>query len=393
MKTRVLVLDQHCYWGGGQRVLKTVLDSLRDQIEPLVALPGTGPLGADLERDGLETCTYPLGHYRSGAKSAADMLAYGPRSVYAALRLADLISRRKMELVYINGPRCLPAGVLAAWLTGRPSLFCLHQTLSRRPEIAVVSRFAKSVSRVLACSQAAAGSLLRARPALAEKVSVLHYPVSELCAETPCPAPEAKFAGLTIGMVGRITRAKGLHVSLAALARLNAPARLIIVGEPAPGNRQDASYLLELRSIAARQASNVVWAGYHPDPSSCYSVMDVLVVASTSEWKEGLPLVALEALQRGIPVVASCLGGLPEIVKDGANGLLVPPGDAEELARALGRLARDPQLLARLGAGARASIDDRFSKTAYCSAIARVIRELCVGPSPAVAPVLPLSEG
>jgi len=393
MKTRVLVLDQHCYWGGGQRVLKTVLDSLRDQIDPLVALPEIGPLGADLERDGIETWTYPLGHYRSGSKSAADMLVFGPRSVYAALRLAALISRRKMELVYINGPRCLPAGVLAAWLTGRPSLFCLHHTLSRRPEIAVVSRFAKNASRVLACSQAAAGSLLRARPALAARVSVLYYPVSELCAEAPCPAPESKFAGLTVGMVGRITRAKGHHVSLAALARLNTPARQIFVGEPAPGNRQDASYLLELRSIATRLGSDVVWAGYHPDPGLCYSVMDVLVVASTAEWKEGLPLVALEALQRGIPVVASRAGGLPEIVKDGVNGLLVPPGDPEELARALDSLARDPQLLARLGAGARASIDERFSKTAYCSAIARVIAELCTSPSPAAASVLPETEG
>jgi plasmid stabilization system protein ParE len=61
MKTRILVLEQHSYLGGGQRVLKMVFDSLRDKIDPLVALPEMGTLGPDLERAGIETCTHPLG--------------------------------------------------------------------------------------------------------------------------------------------------------------------------------------------------------------------------------------------------------------------------------------------------------------------------------------------
>ena len=192
----------------------------------------------------------------------------------------------------------------------------------------------------------------------------------------------------TIGMVGRITEAKGHHILLAALAKLDSSIRVLFVGAPAPGNRQDSSYLQSLRSMAG---ANVEWAGYHPDPTPYYSAIDVLVVASTGE--EGMPLVVIEAFQRGIPVVASRLGGLPEIVKDGVNGFLVAPGDPEELARALDRLARDPQLLARLGAGARASIDERFSKAAYCSAIESLISELCVCRSLAAVPALPESEG
>ena len=375
MKTRVLVLEQHSYWGGGQRVLKLVLDSLRDQIDPLVALPEMGTLGPDLERDGIETCTYPLGGYRSGTKSVLNMIMFGPRSVCAALRLVTFISERNLDLVYMNGSRCLAAGVLAARLTGRPTLFCLHQTLSRRPDIALASRLARHVSCILACSQAAADSLLRARPALAAKLRVLYPPVDEFHSEETRPAAEPKLPGFTVGMVGRITAAKGHHILLSALSRLGPSARAVFVGAPAPGSRQDAHYVTELRSIARKHEVEIEWAGHHPDPTPFYSAMDVLAVASTGE--EGMPLVALEAFQRGVPVVASRLGGLPELVQDGVNGLLVPPDNPDALARALERLARDPMLLNQLGSRARSSIDERFSRESYCAAIAATISELC----------------
>jgi glycosyltransferase involved in cell wall biosynthesis len=382
MKTRILVLDQHFYWGGGQRVLKTVLDSLRDKIEALVALPERGPLGADLERDGIETCTYALGRYRSGAKSAADMVMFGPRSTYAALQLAAIVSQRKLELIYVNGPRCLLAGVLAARLTGRPSLFCLHQTLSRAHEIALVSRLAKHVSRTVACSKAAADSLLRAQPALAAKLRVLYPPVDDLVPARPhsIAHPPSKIPVLRVGMVGRITQAKGHHVLLAALARLNRSARAVFVGAPAPGSHQDASYVRTLQSMTRDKGVDVEWAGHQADPKPYYSAMDVLAVASVGE--EGMPLVALEALQGGVPVIASRLGGLPELVQDGINGFLIRPNDPEALARALERLARDPALLRQLGARTRSTIDERFSKPLYCGAIAGTIAELCQSPSP-----------
>ena len=382
MKTRILALEQHSYWGGGQRVLMMLLDSLRDKVDPLVALPEMGTVGPDLERAGIATCTYPLGGYPSGAKSVADMLMFGPRSVHAALRLAAIISDRQIELVYINGPRCLPAGVLSTRLTGRPSLFCLHQTLSRKADIAIVSGLGRHVSRIVACSQAAADSLLGARPGLATKLRVLYPPVDEVPAtEGRLPAGR-KASSFTVGMVGRITEAKGHHILLSALARMatvaimNDSARAIFVGAPAPGNAQDSSYLQSLRAMAAQHGSNVEWAGYHPDPTPYYSAMDLLVVPSICE--EGMPLVALEAFQRGVPVVASRLGGIPELVHDGVNGILVPPGSPEGLSRALVQLACDPALLARLGAQARLSIDDRFSKKLYCNAVATMISELCL---------------
>lgn len=386
MKRRVLILDQQSFWGGGQRILQMVLNSLQDEIDPVVALPQPGTFGLDLQRQKIETLLYPLGNYRSGGKSIRDIMLFGPRSVYCALWLAATILERKSELVYINGPRCLLAGMMAARLTGRPSLFCLHNTLIRSLDVALASRAAAHVSRIVACSQAAAAPLLRANPFLQRKLQVRYPPVEELPHAALASAPRTlrRSSSFTIGMVGRITEAKGHHVLLSALAKLDSCPEIqtICVGGPAPGNSEDVSYLRSLRSLALERGldGSVQWAGHQADPHPYYEAIDVLVVPSVGE--EGMPLVILEAFQRSIPVVASRVGGIPELIKDGVNGMLVPPGSPEELAKALEGLQRDPDLCRRLRAAARASIDERFSRKLYCSAIGALISELCSSPAP-----------
>lgn len=387
MKTRVLILEQQSYWGGAQRVLQTVLDSLQDQIEPLVALPELGTFGLDLQKQKIETLLYPLGSYQSGRKSVTDMLAFGPRSLCCALLLAREIVKRGIQLVYINGPRCLPAGAIAARLTGRPSLFSLHNTLSRRADLMLASWGAACISRIVACSQAAAAPLLKANPGLAPKLRVLYSPVEDRPSLAPGLAPrrERKSSQFVIGMVSRITEAKGHHVLLQAVAGLEPcnGRKILFLGEPAPGSLQDSEYLSSLRRRAAERSLNLHWVGYQADPDPYYEAMDVLAVPSICQ--EGMGLVILEAFQRGLPVVASRTGATPELVTDGVNGLLVSPGSPEELAKALERLQFEPGLGARLAAQACASIDQRFSRELYCSALSGLISELCASSAPASA--------
>jgi glycosyltransferase involved in cell wall biosynthesis len=387
MKTRILILEQQSYWGGAQRVLQTVLETLRDQIDPLVALPEAGAFGLDLQKQGIETLVYPLGTYGSGHKSVRDMIAFGPRTAYCALLLAREIIRRRIQLVYINGPRCLPAGALAAQLTGRPSLFSLHNTLSRRADVFLAAQGAACVSKVVACSQAAAAPLLKAIPALRSKLQILYPPVAGRAsvARRASPGLAHQPGRFVIGMVSRITKAKGHHVLLQALAGLKPcdERKIVFLGAPAPGSLEDSEYLSSLRRSAVQQglSGNIQWEGYQPDPHAYYEDMDVLAVPSVCE--EGMPVVILEAFQHGLPVVASETGGTPELVKDHLNGLLVPPGNAKELGSALERLQFEPGLRARLAARAYTSIDQRFSREYYCSALIALIGELCALPAPA----------
>lgn len=89
-----------------------------------------------------------------------------------------------------------------------------------------------------------------------------------------------------------------------------------------------------------------------------YEAMDVFVLSSL---REGLPNVLLEAMALEVPVVATRIAGIPRVISDGCNGLVVEPGQTEPLAAALGRLVRDAELRARLAIEGRRTIEARFS--------------------------------
>ena len=96
--------------------------------------------------------------------------------------------------------------------------------------------------------------------------------------------------------------------------------------------------------------------------------------------REGIPVVLMEAMATGLPVVASRLSGIPELVTDGVDGLLVPPGDDAALADALARLAADPSLRARLGAAGRETVLRDFDVDRNAALLAARIREHLHGP-------------
>ena len=91
---------------------------------------------------------------------------------------------------------------------------------------------------------------------------------------------------------------------------------------------------------------------------------------------EGLPMALLEAMAAGKAVVASSVGGLPELIRDGENGLLVPPRDAAALAQALARLLDDAGLRSRLGAAARGTVETQYSTQAVCGRLAAIYNDL-----------------
>ncbi len=385
-KLPILFLNQQSWRAGAERVLDEVIRAVEPDSVPLVAFPDDGPFAADLRSRNVETLLLPLGHYRSGPKSLTDMMLFPPRSVYCGLRLAAVIRRRKISLVYINSPRWLLAGVIAARLTGKPSVYHLHMTMSRKADLFVAAHTARRVTKVVACSQTAAQSLLKADPSLSCIMQIVYNPVrrpasgASVQSLDDMPAQLKRSGSLIVGVVGRITTQKGQHIALRAFGRLIAQGlnvRLVFVGAPEPDSADDSAYLRTLQSAAGALASDdrVYWPGYQDDPDRFYSVFDVLVIPSTVS--EGLPLVALEGMQWGVPVVGSAVGGITEIVQDGVNGLLVPPADDERLASSLARLLADSELRARLGAGARVSVDSRFSIDVFRGTLQQILRTLC----------------
>jgi glycosyltransferase involved in cell wall biosynthesis len=101
--------------------------------------------------------------------------------------------------------------------------------------------------------------------------------------------------------------------------------------------------------------------------------LDVYVLSSL---REGLPNVLLEAMAMEVPVVATRIAGVPDLVRDGANGLLVAPGDVSGLTAAIRRVASDSDLRARLGHSGRTTIEQRYSFAARMEKIRRVYDDL-----------------
>jgi len=165
----------------------------------------------------------------------------------------------------------------------------------------------------------------------------------------PNPAPPAvdlEPAGLDSGtfvFVGRLTEQKALPVLLDAVDRVDG-ARLLVVGDGP-----------ERARLEARASDRVCFAGPLPREAALARLAGARAAVLSSAW-ENLPHAAVEALSVGTPVVATAVGGVPEVVSDGDNGLLVAPNDPDALADALRRVLVDDALHARLAANARSAV-------------------------------------
>ncbi len=182
--------------------------------------------------------------------------------------------------------------------------------------------------------------------------------------------------------VGRLTPHKGVDRLIAALPP---GAHLRIAGseghDPQPPER---NYPDLLRQLAAEKEVEFLGPVADPDLPSLYRSASVLVLPSVERTCYGreirvselLGLVALEAMASGTPVIASSLGGLREIVRDGETGFLVTPGDKSELSERLSQVLSDPMLAARMGTNAREWVVERFSWRACAERCLTVYAEL-----------------
>ncbi len=156
------------------------------------------------------------------------------------------------------------------------------------------------------------------------------------------PLPPAPADVLTVGFAGRIRPVKGVRHLLEALRHIppEEGLRVVLVGA---GEEEGVERMLREPGIAAR----VLRVGHQSNATAWIGACDVLAIPSVA--REGLPRVALEAMSQGLPVVASRVGGLPELVAAEVTGLLVPPRDPVALAAALRRLRADAPLRHRMG--------------------------------------------
>jgi glycosyltransferase involved in cell wall biosynthesis len=187
----------------------------------------------------------------------------------------------------------------------------------------------------------------------------------------PAPAahpPAAAQDGLRVAAICRLVRQKGLDVLLQAMVEVP-EVRLTIAGS---GELESDLERLVTKLGLTERVDLVGWV----DPCSVLSRVDAVVLPSRNE---GLPLVLLEAMHTGLPVIATSVGSVPEAIEDGVTGLLVPPEDHGALAGALRELASSSEIRTRLGAAAKVRAQQEFSPEAMAAGYDKIYSAVLAG--------------
>jgi glycosyltransferase involved in cell wall biosynthesis len=276
-----------------------------------------------------------------------------------------LARHRRFDIIHVHWP--VPH-VLFGWLarrasSGRPSLVTswygaeLHLVKSSLPWLRGFVRWALRTSdAVVAISTYTARGI-----ADFAKVTVRVIPYTVGFSETAASQRIPSDGVFRILFVGRLVKRKGVNHLIEAVQRLPAGlrARLTVIGD----GPERAALADQVKAGGLEDRVNFRGRVADADLKESYSASDVFVLPSIVDPQgdtEGLGVVLLEAMTYGVPVVGSDIGGITDIIENGESGLLVPPADADQLARALERLALDPALAARLGAAGERRVRAEF---------------------------------
>ncbi len=297
-----------------------------------------------------------------------------PRVAY---RFRSILKRESFDVVHTHGYFADICGLPVARLQGLRTISTCHGFVSNDRKMGVynkVDTYALRLCRsIIAVSECIKSELVQ-RGIKESKIAVIPNAVSS-------PIDDYEFLALrhkkrssleidakdfVVGYLGRLSKEKGLSYLIQALAELAAtgePIKLLIVGE---GPEKEA---LEQIVQEKNLGSQVIFAGFQTDIENWLPVLDVFALPSLTE---GTPMALLEAMAMEIPVLATAAGGVPKVVTDGVNGLLVPPGNHQNISNGLKMLKNNPELRVRLAREGSDMIKRKYSISKWCREIEQI---------------------
>ena len=264
----------------------------------------------------------------------------------AVRQIEEYIQEDGIDLVHTHGYKADLYGYLAAWRSGKPVVATCHNWVGGTAALGIynyLDRMALKKFNALAAVSDAVAQRLLAFGVPAEKVKTIANGIDVQTFERgePLPRsarPEAKWWAWSHGWICK----KDLSICCARSVNsaTSHALKVVIVGEG-----PDRKAIEDMVKEYGLQ-SNVVLAGQQSDMAGVYAAMDIFVLPSLNE---GLPMTVLEAMAASRPVIATRVGAIPSVIKDGENGLLVDPKDVDGLRNALARLLSDSDLCRRMG--------------------------------------------
>jgi glycosyltransferase involved in cell wall biosynthesis len=286
----------------------------------------------------------------AGARAARRADVVYASATYAAAAAASVLARRPLVTKLVSDPayeRARRYGLFAGTLEEFQGAGGAAVSMLKRGRTASLA-----AARTIVVPSAYLAELARGWGLDARRVHVIPNAAPPVGGAEPEALEPNTFV-----FAGRLTRQKSLGTALAALERVP-EARLLVVG--------DGPEQAELERLAAGAAldGRAFFAGARPRAGVLSALAGAHAMLLSSDW-ENLPHAAVEALALGTPVVATAVGGVPEVVRHDVNGLLVRPGDPAGLAEAMQRLVSEPGLRDRLAAAAAPSVAELSQERVY----------------------------
>ena len=305
----------------------------------------------------------------------------------AAWRLARIIRRVRPDVVHTHTAKAGAVGRVGALLSGvRPVIVhtfhghVLRGYFGRAGTLlfrAIETALARVSDRLIAVSPEVRDELVRLRVAPERKFSVIRLGIEleQRVRFDGDPAEVRRRHGIpaekfVVGWFGRMTavkRTEDLLTMLAGTRERGIDALLLLVGDG------DDRRLLEKRAHDLGIAKSCLFLGYQESVAQWFAICDAVILTSANE---GTPVTLIEALAAGRPVVATRVGGVPDVVDDGETGFLVRPGDTHAMAERLEILARDPTRRAEMGALGRERVVRRYAVSRLVDDVDALYREL-----------------
>jgi glycosyltransferase involved in cell wall biosynthesis len=318
---------------------------------------------------------------------AARIAANVPRAVIGLFALARRMRRGGYDLLYCNGLYAVIVGGLLARFGRVPVLWHLHDTSIPDALAGVFGWMAESkrVRLILCVSQSSAGMV----PFVPDKVHVVLNAIDldefDATNVTPALRKEAHWPdnAIIFGSHGRVVARKG-YVTMVRAARialdratsaLRERMKFAVIGDTPADHPGD--HLADCRALVTALGldGQFVFPGYRRDVRPYVADYDVCIVPSI--FAEPFGLTVIESYAFGVPVIASAVGGLPEIVKEGETGMLVPPSDPEALAAAILLYAEDADRRRTQGATARAYVAEHHDARRYAARVQDLVLSAC----------------
>ncbi|MDO8600859.1 MAG: glycosyltransferase family 4 protein [bacterium] len=358
-KKKILYVITKSNWGGAQRYVFDLAQNLpKDRYEVMVAAGGDGPLFSRLQEAGIRTISIPfLGRNINPVKELISLISF-----------LKIFWQEKPDIVHLNSSKVGGLGAFAGRLAGIPLIiftahgwpFAEDRSLLARVVIWFLSWCTAFFSHVVIVLSKKDFWMAQKFP-LAAKDKFIFIPnginepsigflsQSEARRALKISLPPSL---VLVGSLTEFTHNKGVRFLVAALPELPKKVNLALMGDGE--EKKDLMRLAEKLGVEDR----VHFLGYRIDGARYLKAFDIFAFPSL---KEGLPYAILEAALATLPIVATAIGGIPDILAHEKQALLVPPKDPRALAEAIKKLIQSDELCARISRSAHAHVHDAFS--------------------------------